>query len=772
MSLKHWTESLARSCARRPWVTISAWVVVLAAAALLMRFFLSDALTTDMQFYDNPESRQAQTLLDERLGKGDNSLKEMIIVQSQALTVDDSMFRDQVESLFAKVTALGPDAVLGGVNYYMTGDKSLVSADRHSTLIMLSMPKGAEKQVQKIYEIGDSYAVGTFNVYHTGDASFTQDTTKLAEDTMKTGEMIGIGVALVVLAIVFGALAAAILPIALGIVAIVASLGLAALLGQFMDLTFTITNMITMMGLAVGIDYSLFILSRFREERQRGLPKIDAIAATGATASKAVFFSGVTVMLALGGLIIFPMSIFKTMGLGAELVVLCAVAAAMTLLPAILSLLGDKVNALRIPFVPQPKLEKIGETPRGFWATTTRVVTRMPVVSLVLCLAILGTAAWQYTNISAGMSGISGIPEDLPAKQGFMILQKEFHLGFDQPAIIVVDGKATSPAVQADVAALQAKIGADPTFIGSTIVPRADKDLMVVYAGIAGDPLAKNAMDAVARLRSDYIPAAFADGAARALVTGNTAGIIDFNQTTADYTPIIFGFVLLLSFVILTLAFRSIVIPAKAILMNLLSVGATYGLMVLVFQDGVGAKLFGFQQVDVIESWLPLFLFAVLFGLSMDYHVFLLSRIREHFQQTGDNTESVSYGLRTTGRLITGAALIMVAVFGGFALGSMTMFQQMGFGLAVAVLLDATLVRCVLVPASMKLLGKYNWYLPKWLQWLPDIGLGESTHAALPAPARAPAAVPSAVRVRVNGAPANAAVYRHHDDSTGRKPVQ
>jgi len=439
-----------------------------------------------------------------------------------------------------------------------------------------------------------------------------------------------------------------------------------------------------------------------------------------------------------------------------------------------LSLLGDKVNALRVPFIPQPKLERLGQAPRGFWAGTTRLVTRVPVFSLGLSLVILGTAAFQYKGISTGISGISGVPDNLRAKQGFIVLQQDFHLGFDAPAIVVVDGDVSAASVQADIAALQAKITSDPTFSGTTVVPHPDKNLTVVYAGMSGDPLSRKAMDAVARVRAQYIPASFADSTARVMVTGETAGIIDFNKTTSNYTPIIFGFVLLLSFVILTLAFRSVVIPAKAIIMNLLSVGASYGLIVLVFQKGIGASFFHFQQVDVIESWLPLFLFALLFGLSMDYHVFLLSRIREHFQQTGDNTESVSFGLRTTGRLITGAALIMVAVFGGFALGSMTMFQQMGFGLAVAVLLDATLVRCVLVPASMKLLGKYNWYLPKWLEWLPNVGLGEDANKSIPIPASAPSRAasdmaPVAVRVRVNGLPVRMPLNRYHDATTNRK---
>jgi RND superfamily putative drug exporter len=227
-----------------------------------------------------------------------------------------------------------------------------------------------------------------------------------------------------------------------------------------------------------------------------------------------------------------------------------------------------------------------------------------------------------------------------------------------------------------------------------------------------------------------------------ALVTGQTAGVLDFNATTSTYTPIIFAFVLSLSFVVLMLAFRSIVIPLTAIIMNLLSVGAAYGLMVLVFQKGVGADLLGFQTVDVIESWLPLFLFAILFGLSMDYHVFLLSRIREHYNQTGDNAGSVAYGLRSTGKLITGAALIMVAVFGGFALGDMVMFQQMGFGLAVAVLVDATLIRSVLVPATMEIIGKANWYLPKWLNWIPKVGFGEEESSTAPIQPKAGFKVP------------------------------
>ena len=548
---------------------------------------------------------------------------------------------------------------------------------------------------------------------------------KLSEDTMQTGETVGIAVALVVLALVFGALAAALLPVLLGIAAIVVALGMTALVGQTMDLTFMITSMITMMGLAVGIDYSLFILTRFREERARGLEKMDAIGIAGSTASKAVFFSGITVMLALVGLVIFPLSIFISMGIGALLVVFAAIIASMTLLPALISIFGDKVNSLRIPFIQRPRKTPANEDNKGFWAWITRTVTRAPVISLLLAVAILGAAIIPFFDKKSGMSGITATPDYLPSKQGYMVLQRDFHMGLDTPTMIVVDGDVTTPQTQAAIAGLQEKLVNDAVFASAIVAPYPQLNIAVIYARVAGDTMSLEAIDSVTRIRTEYIPATFTDTDAKAMVTGESAFMLDYNKVTNDYTPIIFIMVLALSFVVLLLAFRSIVIPATAIIMNLLSVGASYGLIVLVFQKGIGAGILGFTQVASIETWLPLFLFAVLFGLSMDYQVFLLSRIREHYKQHNNNSEAVAFGLRSTGRLITGAALIMVAVFGGFALGDLVMMQQMGFGLAVAVFLDATLVRCVLVPATMAMLGRYNWYLPKWLEWIPNISLGE-----------------------------------------------
>jgi RND superfamily putative drug exporter len=626
------------------------------------------------------------------------------------------------------------------------------------------MVEDAANYIEEIYTIGDRITEDSrFEIFYTGTASFDADTTKLAEDTMAKGETIGILVALVVLAVVFGALVAALLPLALGIVAIIAALGLTALVGQAMDLSFFITNMVTMMGLAVGIDYSLFIVSRYREERKKGLNKVEAIAVTSRTANKAIFFSGVTVVLALIGLLIFPLSIFKSMGLGSILVVVTAIVASMTLLPALISLLGDRINSVRMPFTNRANKESTAVT--GFWAGIVKIVTHKPLLSMAVVAGILVMAFAPYFDKNAGFSGISGLPDDLRAKAGFMVLQEEFHIGMDAPAIIAVDGDIDVEATQAAITKLVERLGADAAFSTVNVVSYADKDLAIIYANMAGDPQSLDSMNAVTALRAEYIPSAFAAAPARALVTGATAGTLDFNQTTDDYTPIIFAFVLALSFIILMVAFRSVVIPATAIIMNLLSVGAAYGLLVLVFQKGVGADLFGFIQVDVIESWLPLMLFSLLFGLSMDYQVFLLSRIRERYLQTGNTADAVAFGLSSTGKLITGAALIMVAVFGGFALGDMVMFQQMGFGLAVAVLVDATLVRCVLVPATMTMLGKANWYLPKWLNWLPNISLGETSeepaaYHAHPAPKHLPALpgfgptpVPAMVRVEETETP-------------------
>jgi len=315
------------------------------------------------------------------------------------------------------------------------------------------------------------------------------------------------------------------------------------------------------------------------------------------------------------------------------------------------------------------------------------------------------------------------LPDRFESKKGFLILQEQFSAGLVAPAEIVIDGAIDSPAVQEGIRRLEAAMVSDPrkSFGLAKLEVNAGRDLALLSVPVVGEANSEEAIGAIERLRKEYVPQAFSGVPAEVLVGGVTAFNKDFFDLADRYQPIVFAFVLGLSFILLMVVFRSLVVPLKAIIMNLLSVGAAYGLMVLVFQKGVGASVLGFQQVPTVEAWIPLFLFSVLFGLSMDYHVFLLSRIRERFDQTQNNTEAVAFGLRSTAGIITGAALIMVAVFGGFASGELVMFQQVGFGLGVAVLLDATIIRSVLVPASMKLLGPVNWYLPKALHWLPDL---------------------------------------------------
>jgi RND superfamily putative drug exporter len=479
--------------------------------------------------------------------------------------------------------------------------------------------------------------------------------------------------------------------------------------------------MVFMMGLAVGIDYSLFVVARFREERGNSLEVREAVTRSGATAGRAVAISGMTVVLALVGMLLVPHDIFISLGTAAIIVVLVSIAATLTLMPAVLTLLGDRVNSVRLPFVYRSAVHGTGGQ-SAFWIRISHVVMGQPVVALVLGAGVLLALAIPVLDMNLGQAGVSTFPEELESRRGFEALQRDFPAGLVSPARIVIDGDAADERVGAAIDQLLVALDADGSFGAPTQEVAQDGSLTVINVPIFGGEYQSDAaILALERLREELIPAALADAPARGLVAGDTALTVDESDQMSASMLVVIPFVLLVSFTLLTLVFRSLVVPIKAILLNLLSVGAAYGLMVLVFNKGYGNEIFGFQQVDRIENWVPLFLFAVLFGLSMDYHVFLLSRIREHFNDTGNNTESVAFGLQSTGRLITSAAMIMVAVFSGFAAGSLVMFQQMGFGLAIAVLIDATLVRSVLVPASMKLLGTKNWYFPAWLGWLPDL---------------------------------------------------
>ncbi|HEU4398073.1 MAG TPA: MMPL family transporter [Actinomycetota bacterium] len=745
-------EALARAASRHPWRTVAVWAVLILAGAFASSAFLADALTSQIGFTSRPDSVRAQELVEQRL-RGPEQDTELVIVRSASRSVDDPAFRSRVAQLQGDIAGLGTDVVQRVGSVYQLEDPSLVSRDRHATLlpvVMAGTPEQAADHIGTVRGVLDR-ADGNdgFEVLLAGQGALNEDFNTIAEEDLRQGETIGIVVALVVLVAVFGAIVAALLPIGLAVLAIAAAIGMVAVIGLVFDFSFFVTNMITMMGLAVTIDYSLFIVSRFREERRAGHAKLQAIELAGATANRAVLFSGMIVVLALVGMLLIPTTIFRSLAAGAILVVIAAVAASLTLLPALLGLLGDRVNALRVRRRSALERERRG----GIWVAISRAAMRRPVLSLLAAVAFLVIASTSVFDLRTGSAGVSTLPDDFASKRAFTVLATEFSGGLTTPVQVVVDGRADDQGVRQGVERLRALLAADRGFGPSTVEVNDARDLSVVSASVTGDPSGPEAVDAVTRIREDYVPEAFPAGTpAEVLVGGETAFNKDFFDLTDTYTPIVFGFVLLLSLLLLTVVFRSIVVPVKSILLNLLSVGAAYGILVAVFQKGgpaVGrsiADLLGFQQVDAIEAWLPLFLFSVLFGLSMDYHVFLLSRIREHYDRTGDNTESVAEGVRTTARLITGAALIMVAVFGGFAAGRLVSFQQMGFGLAVAVLIDATIIRSVLVPAAMKLLGDWNWYLPSWLRWLPKLTV--EAPRPVPVPAEPPELEPVGARDR------------------------
>jgi putative drug exporter of the RND superfamily len=720
------TGSLARAASRHPWRTVVVWVVALLAAGVLSSQYLGDALTTDTDFTNEPESKRAAALLEHGL-RGPSEGVEFVVVTAD-VSVAQPEYRDYVRNLQSEISALGPD-VVQKVGSYVTNDGP-VSGGERSTLLPVTLAANddsaatdkAEMLVDRVKSVD---APPGFEAVVAGPETLENDFVRLAEEGLQQGETIGLGVALVVLVFVFGTFVAGLIPIVLAVMAIAVALGAAALFGLAFDLPFFIANIITMIGLAVGIDYSLFIVSRYREERATGLERLDAIAHAGATASRAIFFSGLTVVVALTGMLLLPNTIYRSIGLGAILVVVAAVAASITLLPAVLALLGDRVDALRI----RGRRRSTQKRQSRFWDRITGTVMRRPLVSLIVAVGILVVTALPYFSLNEGFSGVSTLPDEAESKKAFLILDRDFSGGLGSPIEIVIDG-AISPSVMTSIEDMQAVLDNDPSFGPSVVELNEADDLALVSAPLAGDIASDDAMNAVRELRTAIVPQVFNDQPVEVLVGGDTAYNIDYLDQAKAYTPVIFVFVLGLSFVLLTVAFRSLVIPAKAIAMNLLSVGAAYGMLVLFFQQGTGPEFFkdiagwlGFGQVEAIEAGLPLLLFSILFGLSMDYHVFLLSRIRERFDQTGDNSESVAYGLRTTGALITGAAAIMVAVFAGFAAGPLVGLQQMGFGLAVAVALDATIVRSVLVPATMKLLGNRNWYLPSWLEWLPKINI-------------------------------------------------
>lgn len=708
-------QRLARSAALHPWRVVTVWGLVLLASVVAIGSLIGSAFTSDGSLTTNPDSSKAEQVLAENFSQADRT-DDAIVIRSARLTSADPEFRGFVADLRSSIQATGATQT---VRDPYAANGSGISEDGHAAVVTLVLGHDPEAGIVKVLdEVRAADADAAFVVDITGTNTLDHDFTKLSESDLTNGELkFGLPAALIVLVLVFGALVAAFLPMSIAIISIVVTVAISSVLGQVTPLSFFIVNMITAMGLALGIDYSLFVLSRYREERQAGHDKLDAIVITGGTSSKAVLFSGTSFVVALLGLLLVPDTILRSLALGAIIVGVVTMAAALTLLPALLSLLGDRVNALRLPFVGR---DHPAESP--FWTRAVSAVVRRPATFLAAGVILLLSAAFPVLGLSTGTSGVSSLPDSSYAKAGALALERSFPgASTTDPARVVISGDVTSTEVTAAIERFTASVADDPDFGPSQQQVAENGQVAVISVPLIGDPDNAQARRGLDRLRTELVPAAFDGTAASVLVGGTTAENVDYSEVINKWLPLVLAFVLGLSFLLLTLVFRSLVLSATAVVLNLLSVGAAYGLLVLVFQHGIGADLLGLQQVERVEAWVPIFLFSVLFALSMDYHVFLLSRIRERYAQTRDTNQAVVHGIAATGRIITGAALIIVVVFAGFAAGQLVMFQQMGFGVGVALLVDATLIRMVVVPAAMALLGRWNWYLPTWLSWLPEL---------------------------------------------------
>ena len=663
------TRRMAAASSRRPRRTLAIWGLLVLVALVLVGTSLK-GLTTDAHVVGTTQSSQAEALYNEVVGSTSQKPTDVIVVSSKSSTTSDQNFKALVGRLEAKV-GHGPGITNVVVN--LGSDSPLVSSNQHAALISLRAATDTDiKPV--VHAVQSASGRGGFSVAVTGVHTVGNDFNTLSTSDLRNGELdFGLPISIVVLLLVFGAVVAGLVPMLLALVSIIVGLGIATLVGEEFHLSVFIINMMTGMGLALGIDYSLFIVSRFREERAGGLDKQAAIQRTAATASRAVLFSGTTFVIALLGMFLVPTNLLRSMAAGAVIVGVVSVAAALTLLPAMLHLLGDRVNSLRLPIVGK----RLGTTDSGesrIWRTFIEGVLRRRVVMLTLTVGVLVALAVPVLGIHIGQSGVATLPNNLPSKQGYVAEQHYFPNQDPYPVEIVARGG--DARTRDDVSKLEAVLAGDPRFGSGTIQASANGKVLALTVPIRGDVVSSPDVAAVRQLRGDVIPSIFAGSRARVYVGGQTAETADYFSAVSAPTPYVLLFVLGLSFLLLLVAFRSLVIALVSILLNLLSIGAAYGLLTLVFIHGVGAGFFGFHQVNAVDAWVPLFLFSVLFALSMDYQVFLMSRIKERHDETGSTTEAVVGGVASTAKIITGAALIVVVVFSGFAPANSTCFSR------------------------------------------------------------------------------------------------
>ena len=672
------------------------------------------------------ESHRAEVALDRA---GLRPVEEVVFIRSDDLTIKDPAFRAAVTDTTDRLAKI---PYVENVTSPLTGD-SEVSADGRAALVGFEVRgDSTEAKLRVEPALAAVAAVQAdhpgLDVEEVGGASAAKAVNETITDDLKKAGELSLPVTLIILIFTFGTLVAAGLPLLIGITAVIAALGLVAIPSEFLPVDANLPAVILLIGLAVGVDYSLFYLRREREERAAGRSEGAALQAAAATSGRAVLISGMTVIVAMAGMFISGDKAFISFAEGAIVVVAIAMFASLTVLPAMLSWLGDRVEKGRVPLIGRRR-------PAGrsrFWSAVTGRVMRRPGWSIVLAGGLLVVLAVPALQMKSVTSDIDQLPQDLPVIKTYDKVKAVFPTEGVTATVVVEADDVRSGAAGAGIAALQKQVDGSDAFLPGTEVTYSDDGTVArVDVPTRGSGTDAAAMDALDRLRDDVVPATVGavDGAT-VNVSGDAAASADSASQLNSRLPLIFAFVFGLAFLLLLVTFRSIVIPITAILLNLLSVGAAYGVLVLVFQHGHGESLLGFVANGGVANWLPLFLFVVLFGLSMDYHVFILSRIRELHDRGMSTDEAVRQGISTTAGTVTSAAFVMVGVFAVFITLSFLDFKEMGLGLAVAVLIDATIIRGVLVPASMKLLGDWNWYLPSWLQWLPHVGA--EGDAALP----------------------------------------
>lgn len=742
---------LGRQMVRFRWPVVIIWLGLLVLAGSVARRLPDVLKGGGFEVPGSESARVAELLRDEFPGQPAHTL--LLVFQSNGPTANQPEYRAVVEAVTDDLAAQSEVARV--LTTYNTGSRRFVSLDGRITFAVLALetsdPDEARDLVPRVREtVTKADLPDWLTAQVTGGPAVSYDTSRTAAEDLPQAERVGLPITLLTLIVVFGALVAAALPLLIGISAIAVTMGITYFLGQSMELSSFIQNVVPMLGLGVGIDYCLFVVSRFREELAAGRSKEEAVVRTVATSGRAVAFSGGTVAIGLSALLVPNLMMLRSVGIGGILVVAVAVIAALTLLPALLALLGEWVNAPRF-------LSRWlgGARSSGLWHRWALAVMRRPVAFLLVAVVVLGLLAAPTLRMNTLAPGATLLPEGVESREAFEALAAGFSAGETAPINVLVDtgskdGLWTDEAIAAlygfaqalqndpRVARVESLVSLDPTatldnyrwLYGSGFDPsRAPQAAPVVLPLIAEegqatllrvvpsvDPDSLEARELVQAIRGEVIQAVEWPAGTRVLVGGSIASSLDMEQELYGRFPLVVGLVLGVTFVVLAVLLGSVVLPVKAILMNVLSVLASYGLLVLVFQDGYGADWLGFTPPGAISSMIPVALFCILFGLSMDYEIFMLSRMREGFEETGDNEQGVALGLERTGGIVTSAALIMVTVFGSFALSRFVLMKELGLGMSAAVLLDATLIRVLLVPAAMRLLGRWNWWAPSFLR--------------------------------------------------------